>query len=138
MTKKVRTVKPGDSVQKAVSVMNRYGIGSVLVCDKEIKGIITERDVLKRVVALRRDPRTPCKSVMTNRIVTIDADEKIEDAIEIMTKKNIKKLPVTSGGELVGIVTATDIMKSGERIEEAALKKLAQFFAIYMPRPEAG
>ncbi len=138
MSKKVRTVRPTDSVKKAVSIMNRYNIGSVIVYGDKVEGIITERDVLKRVVALCKDSGVACRSVMSRNITTIDVNDEIEDAIEVMAKKRIKKLPVTENGELVGIVTATDIIKSGERVEYAALKKLAQFFPVYQASREAG
>lgn len=140
MTANVRTVNPKESVRKAVKLMNRFRIGSVVVVDDgKIAGILTERDILKRVVAVNKKPESiNCKSVMSRNVRTIDTDDSVVNAIDIMARNKIKKLPVTEEGELVGIVTATDILKSGERIEYVALKKLAQFFPISRPVAQAG
>lgn len=136
MVKRVRIVRPEDTVKKAVAVMNKSSIGSVVAVDKgKAIGIITERDILKRVVAKGRNAaRVKCRSIMSRPVVTIEEDDSVVNAINTMAKKGIKKLVVTREGKLAGIVTATDIMKSGEKIEYAALKKLAEFFPVYEPR----
>jgi len=136
----VRTVKPEDTVKKAVTVMNRHKIGSVVVANKGmVAGIITERDVLKRVVAVNKKPEgVRCRNIMSSPVKTIDAEKSVVDAIELMARYRIKKLVVTKGREIAGIITATDILRSGERIEYAALKKLAQFFPVYQPAAQAG
>ncbi len=140
MTKTVRAVGSRDTVKKAVLLMNKYQIGDVLVVDnRKVAGIITERDILERVVARGKNPgKILCRTVMSKGVKTIDSDASVVDAIEMMARHNIKKLPVTENGKLAGIVTATDILKSGERIEYAALKKLAQFFPVYQPSTQAG
>ncbi len=140
MTRNVRTVKPDDTVRKAVQIMNKHKLGSVVVvANGRVAGVLTERDVLKRVVAANKKPEAVlCRDIMSRKVVTIGAEDTVVDAINVMSKHRIKKLPVTEEGELVGIVTATDILKSGERIEYAALKKLAQFFPISRPMAQAG
>ncbi|MBI2075836.1 MAG: amino acid permease [Candidatus Aenigmarchaeota archaeon] len=140
MTKNIRTAKPEDSVKKVALIMNKYRIGDVVIeGNRKAIGIITERDILKKVVALGRKPEdVKCKAIMRRPVTTIDENSSVTDAIDVMAKKNIKKLPVTRDGELVGIVTATDILKSGERIEYAVLKKLAQFYPVYQPSGQGG
>lgn len=140
MVRNVKTVKSLDTVRKAVAVMNRHRIGSVVVIEKGAAvGIVTERDVLKRVVAVNKKPESVrCRSIMSRPVKTIDAEKTVVDAIELMARHRIKKLVVTRGKEIAGIVTATDILRSGERIEYAALKKLAQFFPVYQPAAQAG
>jgi len=140
MKKNVATISEDKSAKDAAKIMNRRRIGSIVVFRKKnAVGIITERDILRRVVAAGRNPvKTKCKRIMSSLLLSIDADAEIEDAIEIMIKKKIKKLVVTKDGDLAGIVTATDIIRSGEKIEYATLKKLARFFAIYIPEPQAG
>ncbi len=140
MTKTVRTVKPTDSVKKAVLTMNRYRIGSVIVIENyEPAGIITERDMLKRIVARGKNAdKVKCGTIMSRPLRTIDTSDSIEDAAALMAKRKIKKLAVMKDGRLAGILTVTDILKSGERIELAALKKLAQFFPVRVPTTEAG
>jgi CBS domain-containing protein len=136
----VRTVKPDDTTKKAAVVMNKYRIGCVIVAEgKNPMGIITERDILRRIVAAGKDAASvKCRKIMSKPVLAIDVNDSIEDAVEIMSKKKIKKLIVTRGGHLAGIVTATDILGSGEKIEYAVLKKLAEFFPIYEGGGEAG
>lgn len=139
MTKNVKVVRQDDSVKKAVSIMNRYTIGSVVVVNaNRTVGIITERDVLRRLVAKNKNAqKTKCKDIMSKPLKTIEAEESIEDAIEMMNENGIKKLIVTRGSTLVGILSATDIIKSGEKIERAGLRKLARFFPLSRPMRDA-
>lgn len=135
MIKKVKTVAPGDTVKTAVLVMNRYNIGSVVVvaAGKPI-GIITERDILRRIVALNKQPgKILCKTIMSRPLKIIHPDTGLLDAIERMSRNNIKKLIVTENKELVGILSVTDIIKSGQKIEDDALKKLARLYPICRP-----
>ncbi len=140
MTKGVRTVKPEDTARKAAIVMNKHKIGSVVVASgRKAVGIITERDLLKRVVAKNKKADSiKCRDIMSKPLIAISADADVEDAISIMSKKGIKKLITTRHGMLVGIVTATDIIKSGEKVEYAALKKLSEFYPIGTQQTEAG
>ncbi len=140
MVRNVRAVKPSDTARRAVAVMNRYRIGSVLVINgNKISGIITERDILKRVVAMdKKATAIFCRNIMSRRIKTVDAESSVTDAVNIMAKYGIKKLPVMEDGKLAGIVTATDLLKSGEQLEYAALKKLAEFFPVGRQQAVAG
>lgn len=70
---------------------------------------------------------------MTKNLATVESSASVVDAIELMASRDIKKLPVVDDGELVGIVTASDILKSGEEIEYAVLKKLAKFLPVSRP-----
>jgi len=140
MTRRVKCVKPVDTARRASLMMVRNNIGSVLVREKsKAVGIITEHDIMKRVVASGKDPdRMQCRKIMSAPLRTIDAHDTIDAAVEIMAKKRLKRLVVTRDGDLVGIVTATDILKSGEKIEMAALRQLAEFFPVYLPTDQAG
>lgn len=139
MVKNVCTVDPDDTVKKAVFIMNKHNIGSVIVVEgnKPI-GIITERDILRKVVALDKRPgKMLCKNLMRKPVKTISANATVLKAIELMAKYHIKKLAVTRNGMLVGIITATDILKSPAKIEEAALKRVSRLFPVYKPKIRA-
>jgi len=135
MTRDVKTVKPTDTAKSAVVTMNKHHIGSVIVSDgKEVLGIITERDVLKRVVEAGNDAsKIICKGIMSTPIYAVEPSTGISEAIDTMVKHHIKKLIVIEGVELVGILTATDCLKSGRALEQEALEKLSEFFPVYTP-----
>ena len=113
--------------------MARLGIGGVLVVEgKKVIGIITERDLLTRLLARNRKPqKIPCKDIMSKPVTRIDAGASVGDAIRIMERKGIKKLPVEKNGNLVGIITAMDVLESGHRIPYSSLKKLRKFYPVH-------
>ncbi len=114
MAKNIKTVKPDDSVHSAVVKMNKFGIGSVIVISSGRPiGIITETNVMRRVVEPRMDPATVwAKDIMTSPLVTIDQTAAVEEAAKIMADKGISRLPVTNGKKLVGLISSTDIVKA--------------------------
>ena len=114
MAKNIKTVKPDDSVHAAVLKMNKFDIGSVIVISSgRPVGIITETNVMRRIVEPRMDPATVwAKDIMTSPLVTIDQTAAVEEAAKIMADKNINRLPVTNGNKLVGLISSTDIVKA--------------------------
>jgi CBS domain-containing protein len=113
MTRKVLTVKQDETVGGAARKMIHKGVGClVVVKGTNPVGIITEGDV-SRAIAKGADPWTvPVRSVGGKRLVTTDPDMRVEEAAKLMSDAKVKKLPVTDGGKLVGIVTQTDIVAS--------------------------
>ncbi len=132
MSREMKTVKPDDTMMKAVKIMNKHHIGSVIVSkDWVAHGIITERDVLKKIVAKRKNPsKVLCRSIMSKPLITIDSAKEVADAVKIMIKNKIKRLAVTRKGRVVGLLTVTDILRSGHKVEEAVLAELAKFFPL--------
>ena len=114
MAKNIKTVKPNDSVHAAVLKMNKFDIGCVIVISSgRPVGIITETNVMRRIVEPRMDPATVwAKDIMTSPLVTIDQTAAVEEAAKIMADKNINRLPVTNGNKLVGLISSTDIVKA--------------------------
>ena len=114
MAKNIKTVKPDDSVHAAVLKMNKFDIGSVIVISSgRPVGIITETNVMRRIVEPRMDPTTVwAKDIMTSPLVTIDQTAAVEEAAKIMADKNISRIPVTNRDRLVGLISSTDIVKA--------------------------
>ena len=114
MTHPVITIKCSDTVKNACNMYRDYKIGCLIVtCNNDSIGLITERDLIERTICDQRDPeKTKVKDIMTADVITIHSLEKIEKAIEIMIKNNIKKLPVVMKGDIVGIITVTDISRA--------------------------
>ena len=112
MSRDVRVVRLDSSVKEVVATMNKFYIGSIIVVqgDRPV-GIITERDILRRVVEPCLAPEVlTARQVMTSPLATISEEASLEEAAEIMRRKKIKKLPVMNEEKLVGIVTFTDIV----------------------------
>ena len=114
MAKNIKTVKPDDTVHAAVQKMNKFDIGSVIVVSSGRPiGIITETNILRRIVEPRMDPATVwAKDIMTSPLTTIDENAAIEEAAKVMAEKKINRIPVMKGDKLVGLISSTDIVKA--------------------------
>ena len=114
MRRNVKTVRTDDSVHAAVLKMNKFQIGSVIVTNNgRAVGIITERNILERVVEPRLDPGTIwAKDIMSSPLVTVDPNDTVDEAAKIMAQKRIKKLPVVEGDKVVGVVSTSDIVRA--------------------------
>ncbi|MEM3612562.1 MAG: CBS domain-containing protein [Candidatus Bathyarchaeia archaeon] len=113
MVREVITIDEESSVREAAEVMNKFEIGCLIAVRKgKAVGIITERDLLKRVVAEARDVnKTKVKDVMSSPLVVVEPKMELEEAVRLMFQMKIKKLPVVDGKRLVGLVTLTDIAR---------------------------
>jgi CBS domain-containing protein len=118
MTRNVKTVRPDSTVKEAVSKMNKFRIGSIIVMQgKKPVGIITERDILERIVEPCMEPTAiRAKDIMSSPVMFTSPEVSIEDAARFMATKKIKKLAVTENGKLVGIVTSMDLMRASPKL----------------------
>lgn len=113
MTREIVSLDNAASVNDAMKLMIEKNIGSVVVTrDREIVGILTERDLLKKCC-----PQTQCTTmkageVMSSPVVTIDGSAAIGQAADLMADKRIRRLLVTEGGEIQGIITERDVMRA--------------------------
>lgn len=110
---KIVTVSPDETVQDAASKMQAERIGAVLVLadNHEMLGIFTERDMLHRVVAQRRDPAaTRVEEVMTRRVACCKPNTTLDECRTVMTTNRIRHLPVVSDDKLVGMVSIGDVL----------------------------
>ena len=112
MSKNVKVVRLDSSVKEVVATMNKFDIGSIVVVQgNRPVGIITERDILRRIVQPCLPPETlTARQVMTSPLLTMGETASIDEAAKLMAKDNVKKLPVMAKQKLVGIVTLTDIV----------------------------
>jgi len=109
----VTVVEPGISVLEAAKLMSSKDIGSLLVrLDKHKYGVVTERDILKKVTAESKNPKeVKVSEIMTALQYTIDVGASEEDASELFNKYPVRRLVVVKQGEIVGIITSRDIAK---------------------------
>jgi CBS domain-containing protein len=126
MSKEVITIDENASVKKAVDIMNRADISCVIATRKgKAVGIITERDILKRIVAEGKNAeKTKVKQVMSTPLITISPDTDVEEAAHLMFEKKIKKLAVIDQNRLEGLISLTDIARAQPSITKV-LQKLA-------------
>jgi CBS domain-containing protein len=127
----VHAVSPDVTVLEAVEEMNRHRIGSIVICEnKQPIGIFTERDVLQRVVGGSADPRaTRVREVMTRELITITPDTTIEQTMTLFADKHCRHLPVTSGGDLVGLISIGDISRWVADLNRAEAEHLKNYIA---------
>lgn len=127
MVTDVITVDANLTVKEAAQIMNKFEIGCLVAVDKgKATGILTERDLLKRVVAEARDvEKTKIKDVMSSPLIVVEPEMELEDAAKLMFEMKIKKLPVVKGKQLVGLITLTDIARFQPQIMKI-LKQLSQ------------
>jgi CBS domain-containing protein len=131
MVRNVFTVESSYTVKHAASIMNRCEIGCLVVSQNgAIVGIVTERDMLVEIIDRGRDPeKTFVREIMSTPVIVVSPETPLEEAVKLMVKYKIKKLPVMEGkkGEekLVGLVTLTDIA----RFQPKLIETLKELFA---------
>lgn len=113
LKKTVQAVSSQSTVLDAAKAMKKAKIGSLLVGDAaKPEGIITERDIARRVVADGLDPaKTRVSEIMSRKLVTLDAAEPIEKVFDCLAQGHFRHLPITENGRIVGIVSLTDLAK---------------------------
>jgi CBS domain-containing protein len=111
MATKVAIMKEGMSAKKAAELMAKEGISAIIVTLRgKAEGIVTERDILKRIVAEDKNARnTKLKEIMSSPLVAIEPTTNLEDAARLMFEKKIKNLPVVHENRLVGLINLQDI-----------------------------
>jgi signal-transduction protein with cAMP-binding, CBS, and nucleotidyltransferase domain len=129
MITQVMTVDVGVTVREAAKKMSESGIGSLITVENgRTVGILTEGDMLKRVIAEGKDPvKTTVKEIMSSPLVVADPNMDLGVAVELMFQKKIKQLPVVQDNKLIGLITLTDIARGAPEmlkiIKELAAKQ---------------
>jgi signal-transduction protein with cAMP-binding, CBS, and nucleotidyltransferase domain len=112
MTNKPVTVEENLSLQDCAKKMEKEGVGSLLITKSgEIKGIITEQDLVHKVVAKNFNVKKPVSQCMETKLITIQPDADIFEALELMKKNDIRHVPVADNKKIIGLITMKDILK---------------------------
>lgn len=122
MTSNVVTVNETQSVQEAAALMSEYNIGAIPVVNnnKQIVGIVTDRDITLRTTAQGEDAQTPVSEVMTaQQIVQGTPDMDVHQAANLMAEQQIRRLPVVENGQIVGMVALGDLAVQNKYANEA-------------------
>jgi CBS domain-containing protein len=113
MTKEVVTIDAEKSVFEAAQLMSAKGLGCLIVVEKTLPvGIITERDIVRRIVAKRSSLDAKVTEVMTKELITVDPDTSLKEAARVMSTNQIRRLPVLKDDKLVGIVVSSDFVRN--------------------------
>ncbi len=133
MIKKVITVPMDASVQKAVKTMNKKRINCLVVTyNKRIAGILTERDLLERVLEKGKDPKeTKVSEIMTRHVLVGKPTMGLVETSNFMFENKVKKLPIMEKNRLVGIVTLTDIARA-TCVDEKTMKLIEKLSNMHM------
>ena len=128
----VITVRPTTSVSEALALLKQYNLGAVVVSTdgQQISGIMTERDVVRRLCDGPDFLDSPVSDVMTSEVLTCQAGESVQSLMNTMTERRIRHLPVVDDfGRLSGLVSIGDVVKSRIREIEFEAQEIKAYIA---------
>jgi CBS domain-containing protein len=122
-------VDPEASIDDAAKLMKKERVGGLLVMQGErISGVLTERDIVYRVLAEEMDPAvTKVHEVMTKDVVVIKPSLTVREAMKVVTEKRFRHMPVVSGGQLLGIVSSGDLTRKIAAEHEGVIHSLYDY-----------
>jgi CBS domain-containing protein len=139
MTKSVISVDASLTINEAAKMMEDAKVGAVVVMENNTPvGIVTDRDFAIRVVAQAHNITTPVKQIMSSPLFSINSDESVRTAADLMHDRGIRKLPVIDGENIVGMITATDIVNLlavslEEDMKDMYFHSVAKIYKNYSP-----
>ena len=125
----VFTIAPDATVFEALNLMAEHNIGALLVMTgEEINGIVSERDCIRKVDVLGRSARdTKISEIMTSNVITVEADQPLEDCMGLMIDRNIRHLPVCEGKKLLGLLSVRDVLREVIEVQQMMLSQLERY-----------
>jgi CBS domain-containing protein len=124
MTGPVVTLPPDATVADAAEQMRVNDIGNVLVAEgRKLFGVVTDRDLVVKAMALGLDPKTPLERVCTQETVTIGPDADVAEAVKLMADNALRRLPVMADDKIVGILSLGDL--AAQRDPDSALGEIS-------------
>jgi CBS domain-containing protein len=130
MTTNVITINVQRTVLEAAKLMHQQDVGDLVVMEGNVaKGIVTERDLVRRVMAQKKPLDTRVSEVMSDPLMTIEEEASIRDAARKMVKYKIRRLPVTKKNVLVGIIATSDFARhlSKKTLSEEILEAMSRY-----------
>lgn len=130
MTKNVNTIDVEQTVLEAAELMSSKGIGCVVIVKGDAPvGIVTERDIVRRIVAKKLTYDVEVSSIMTKNLIVVEPTVSLKDAARLMSSNKIRRLPVVENKKLVGIVVASDFVRNlGKKtLTEEILEALGRY-----------
>lgn len=115
MSKDVTVIREDETLREAAERLAKDDIGILPICDenKQLKGVLTDRDIVVHVIARGKDPgSTRARELEQGEIVTLRRDDSIEHACDLMAQHQVRRLPVVEDGRILGMVSQADVAKS--------------------------
>lgn len=129
MTKAIISIDASTGANVAAKMMEKAGVGSVIVTENNKPiGIVTERDFAVRVVAYAYPTHTKITQIMSSPIIHVTPNESILEVADLMATKKIRKIPVLENDDVIGIITATDMLHLFTLLTEEDFKKVYSNF----------
>lgn len=124
MTRELVSIEADAPVVEAARRMRQANVGDVIVLDSgKMCGIVTDRDLVVRALAVEKDPGTPVRGVCSGEVAKVTPDMRIDQAVQLMRAKAIRRLPVVEGDRPVGVLSLGDLAM--ERDERSALADIS-------------
>lgn len=123
MSPHIVSIRQDEPVSAAARLLTRHGLGSLPVCgaDGRLRGIVTDRDIVLRCVAADEDPQSmKISEIMSRGVCCVSPDDSVESAAGIMSREQVRRLPVVENGRPVGVISICDMIRSGRCAAEAA------------------
>jgi CBS domain-containing protein len=130
MSKNVITIDVQGTVLEAAKLMHQQDVGDLVVMEGAVaKGIVTERDLVRRVMAQKKPLEIKVSEIMSDPLITIDEESPLRDAARKMVKYKIRRLPVTRNNVLVGIIATSDFARhlSKKTFSEVMLAAMSRY-----------
>ena len=118
MTPGPETIQADRPAAEAAKLMKEADAGMIPVVDNgTLLGTVTDRDIAIRLVAEGKDPQTPVREIATTDPITVEPDRDLEEALQLMAKHQVRRLPVVESGRLVGVLAQADVAREGNEKE---------------------
>ncbi len=140
MTEEVRSASPADSLVDVARMMRDLNVGTIPLCeDERLIGLITDRDIVVRCVADGHDlDACTARDFMSTDLVTITPDTSTDEAMQLMAKHQIRRLPVVEGNRLVGIVSLGDLAVESRGVDSQEIKEGLKDISLPIHQTEGG
>ncbi|WP_330946714.1 CBS domain-containing protein [Thermomonas sp. LB-4] len=124
-------IGPEAPVIDAIRLMAERGIGALLVMQgARLAGILSERDYARKIVLQGRSSRdTPVRDIMTAEVVTVAPGDSIDHCMQLVTDRRIRHLPVVDGGEVIGVLSIGDLVKTVIELQRRDIDQLQRYIA---------
>jgi CBS domain-containing protein len=125
----VYSVDPEDPVLEAIRLMAERHVGALLVMKGEVlQGIISERDYARKVILHgRSSAETPVWQIMSSPVLTVTPAQTVQDCMQLMTERRVRHLPVVEGGQVVGMVSIGDLVKTVIEDQQQTIEQLESY-----------
>ncbi|MBF6301667.1 CBS domain-containing protein [Nocardia amamiensis] len=120
MTPDVECIRSSDTIVTAAQRMAELNVGALPICgeDNRLKGMLTDRDIVVKVIAQRKDPLgVDAGELGGEELVTVDANDDVRKVMSVMSQHQVRRVPVLENGQLVGIIAQADVATTVENTE---------------------